>query len=265
MDKKQITINQERRLYILNNGGGYYCYGFDNCYRDAVALAKRMTEHEAGKKDAVQYQAPSPSLVGTIECYERYKALLAQWATHPASKKTWFEPGTPKKVMDILERAIRQRSDEPVDDPQLRLFYGDAETGRDWCEECDTVGFIGRGTGSMKVPLLIEPLLDAYGCIRSADGGGAINTRNILRIIDITSGKEMFRAANYQLPDLDIQIDDTQKTHRFSVKRDGKETLAAFKTREEAEQHIAFLKGYRVRNTPRTWNEYCQDSELMAA
>lgn len=256
MDKNQrITINQERRLYVINVGSGYTCFGFDNCWRGAVELAHRMD---------MPQRAPQASEIGSVECYEKYQSLLADFAKHPASKKTWFEPGTPKKVIDVLQRAINFTR-EGVDSQQLRLFFGDPETGRDWCEEFETVGFIGRSGGTMKTPLLMEPLLKESGFLARAESGSPIPTHRVLRIVDVATGEELYRAKNYQLPELEVLVDTAHKSHRFAVQRDGHETLARFATKEDAEKHIAFLKGYRVSNTPRTWNEYLEDFELIAA
>lgn len=52
----------------------------------------------------------------------------------------------------------------------LRLFLGVRETGRDWMEKNDMVGYVGRSSGSQKVPLLIQP---------GEDGGTTIPTDSI--------------------------------------------------------------------------------------
>lgn len=38
----------------------------------------------------------------------------------------------------------------------VRIWLGDTQTGRAWAEENDVIGTIGRSTGTMEVPLLVE-------------------------------------------------------------------------------------------------------------
>ena len=60
-----------------------------------------------------------------------------------------FDARTNEKVCNIISRYCGNRG------ARLRLFYGDTETGKDWREVWDTVGYIGRSTGRVKIPLLI--------------------------------------------------------------------------------------------------------------
>ena len=62
---------------------------------------------------------------------------------------TDYDDRTPEAVASILEssRLLKHR---------IRIFYGDRETGRDWGEENDTMGYVGRSTGTSKIPLLIR-------------------------------------------------------------------------------------------------------------
>jgi hypothetical protein len=59
----------------------------------------------------------------------------------------------------------------------LRIHYGDRATGKDWLDEYDVEGTVGRSMGPVKIPLLICPgecggpgmLDDAIVKIRSGD------------------------------------------------------------------------------------------------
>lgn len=62
---------------------------------------------------------------------------------------TSFNKNTPQKVREILEWARENHK-------RIRIYYGDKKTGRDWCESYDTIGYIGRSCGQVKVPLLIS-------------------------------------------------------------------------------------------------------------
>lgn len=58
---------------------------------------------------------------------------------------------------------------------RIRLFYGDTTiTCHNWNEENDTIGHVGRSTGSIKIPLLIKN--------SRSFGGGAILDHCIIRI-----------------------------------------------------------------------------------
>lgn len=76
---------------------------------------------------------------------------------------------------------------------RIRVFYGDPETGRDWCEEFDTIGYVGKSTGKEPVPLLIP--------FRNSLGGSPINTEHILKITLSCNPKEvLYQHPNYKKP-----------------------------------------------------------------
>lgn len=62
---------------------------------------------------------------------------------------TWYCFTTPNRVIQILDNAMNKHE-------RIRIFYGDKETGRDWCEFFDTIGYVGRSYGNVKIPLLIK-------------------------------------------------------------------------------------------------------------
>lgn len=80
---------------------------------------------------------------------------------------TAYHEETPARVCEILETAIKSRQ-------RLQLYYGDANTGKNWNEELDTRGTIGRSTGTVKIPLLIAT--------SRSHGGGAILDHCIVKI-----------------------------------------------------------------------------------
>lgn len=244
-----LGINELQRLYVIKNGYGVSCFGFDNCFQETQQLAQVMN-----------MVGPTPEMLGTRECYTLNKQLHAAFATHPASKKTWYRAGTCKKVASILEAARCSYSDNRDQGTILRLFYGDPETGRDWCEEHETTGFIGRSMGPMRVPLILEPLLDDVRDITSSKYGGSINTVNVLRIIDVRRAEEIYRAKNYVLPQFAIEVKEGDVASPVVVKRDGN-SVAAFDSNEKAAQWIAFMQGFRVNQAFRSMKEH--EAELM--
>lgn len=61
---------------------------------------------------------------------------------------TCYHQETPEQVIHILEK-LQNSGDE------VRIFYGDTQTGQSWHDEFDVVGRIGRSTGNIKIPLLV--------------------------------------------------------------------------------------------------------------
>ena len=231
MAKSTISINNEQRLFVIPCGGGFSCLGFDNCYRDAVAMAQMM-----------KVEPPDALSIGTMACYNAYLELGSAFSKHAASKQTWFTPGTPEQVRRILNRAIVSYQESGRAGQLLRIFTGDTLTGRDSCEEWDTVGFIGRSAGYKKTPLLLEPLVDFDGSIKCANDGSGLLTDRILRIIEVNSRKELYRAANYQLPEFTIAKSGSEMELPFMVARDG-QGQARFVSHGEACEYIAFMTG----------------------
>ncbi len=80
---------------------------------------------------------------------------------------TAYHEETPARVCEILENARTSGQ-------RLQIYYGDAKTGKNWNEEHDTRGTIGRSTGTVKIPLLIAT--------SRSSGGGAILDHCIIKI-----------------------------------------------------------------------------------
>jgi len=215
----QVTTNPDRRLFVIPAGhNGYSCFGFDNCYRDAKALAERI-----GRPD----MAPRPDQIGTLEQYEQYLQLIR--LANGRDLGTWYSPDTPQRVREVLEHARKH-------DIRLRLFYGDDVTGLDWMEENDVVGTIGRSTGALKVPLLIHN--------KCSHGGPAILDDRIVRIISTSDKRELYRHPQYHLAVLAV-VRNEHPDYAASVTANG-DVHARFKTEKSAMNWIAFMRGIRM-------------------
>ena len=85
---------------------------------------------------------------------------------------TSYDSRTSDEVINLLEhyRSNKQR---------IRVFYG--SEGRCWNEEHDTMGTVGRSTGTCKIPLLIKS--------SRSYGGGSILDDRIVRIDVKENGK----------------------------------------------------------------------------
>ncbi len=137
---------------------------------------------------------------------------------------TCYRDKTPQAVVDILERSRKTGS-------RLRLFLGDPETGRDWMEENDIEGRVGRSTGELKVPLLLARA--------SSTGGGAISDRCIVRIME--GGREVWRHSSYHTGKIEMRESGNPKAPA-GVFRDG-ELIAGFNTVSMAAKWAEFMVG----------------------
>jgi hypothetical protein len=65
-----MKINQEQRLYVISEGQGYTCLGFDVCEQRSRRLAEWLKETST--------EIPAP---GTEEAYQHYRDLLEKTGT----------------------------------------------------------------------------------------------------------------------------------------------------------------------------------------
>lgn len=214
-----VTLNAEQRLYVIHCEDGYTCFGFANARDHAAQIAERLQQPELafGADD-----------FGALSGYEKYQAAVQAWAMAPQSRQTYFAPGTDPKAAHVLERCRQQ-------DTKVRLVPGDTSTGRVWFDEHDVVGRIGRSTGPLKVPLLVEP---------GADGGVAILTASLLAIVDWDSGAFLYRHPAWLAPELSIRRGGELKLAWEVL--DHEEVLARFPDIGKAGAYVAFMRGETV-------------------
>lgn len=139
---------------------------------------------------------------------------------------TCFHASTPAGVRLVLENA-RLRGE------RLRIFYGDQETGRDWLEELDTMGTVGRSTGTIKVPLLIRNA--------RSSGGPAILDHCIVKIT--RNHKVLYQHPLYHTGDLQV-IHFAADIYPWKVARLGT-IVAGFEDEGKARRYKAFIAGNR--------------------
>lgn len=106
---------------------------------------------------------------------------------------TCYNIDTPDNLIDVLER-IRYRGQ------RIKLCYGDQKTGKNWNEENDIIGTLGRSTGSIKIPLLIAT--------SRSRGGGGILDNCILKITEARTGAILYQHPLYVPPVIDIVPSD---------------------------------------------------------
>ena len=209
------SINAERRLFVLSEGDGYSCFGFDNAYRHALQIA-----------ELTRTPKPDPSLIGTAEGYEQYRAALRVWADHVRGRRVpYFDPGTPPQVRGVLARLIDSGD-------TVRIYLGDVDSGRDWLEDCDVYGRLALSMGPMQVPLLIEP---------RKHGGAALLTACILRIQHASSRRDLYRHPNYLEPCFQLRgSDDEQRPVAVYAYN---QLVANFENRNKARKYSEFMRG----------------------
>ena len=213
-----VTLNADQRLFVIKSGDGFSCLGFD-------VVFKRLMQYAS----ILKLNKPEASQVGTMEQYSQYlKAESAYIDSKPT--QTLYDPETPDKVQSILERYRESGR-------TLRVFLGDAKTGRDWMEENDVLGKIGRSWGPIKVALLVP---------KGEDGGGALLTACIVRIVDANSKVELYRHPQYHQPSLTLHT-GTEPKLPFEVHADGK-VHARFKNEDKREQWLSFMRGESMRS-----------------
>ena len=135
---------------------------------------------------------------------------------------TMFHDETPIAVCNILNDAISSRRLK-----RIRIFFGDKETGKDWNEFYDNIGYVGRSTGLIKIPLMIHNT--------RSTGGGAILDHCIVKIT--VDKKTVYQHPKYHCPIVinGCSVIDTE---------DNKD-IANCKDAETAKRIFDYLKGTR--------------------
>lgn len=234
-----VTINSDTQFYITDSGSSYHFNYILNTCKELCSQMQKLkakTSKNVIPEDLDQYittNASLDSLKGTQTLWDIWGILIKSASKLPLG--TFFHHQTDKKVRSILETA-RKRGQ------RLRLFYGDVGTGKDWLEEIDVLGTIGRSSGVLKIPLLISD---------NEDGGPGILDHCIVRVLDADTGKELYRTSNYQLPKFSIKENpscseylDIEYTHSIYVETEKGPTLHAnCRSMGAASNLVAFLTG----------------------
>lgn len=143
---------------------------------------------------------------------------------------TAYHAETPQAVINLLENSRQSGT-------RLRVFYGDTATGRDWLEENDVCGRVGRSTGTIKIPLLIKSSLST--------GGSALLDNCIVKIM---IGKNVvYQHPAYNQPKFVLR--EKLSNGRVAVQTQFgnlREICARFDTQTQAQRYIDFMTGKRM-------------------
>ena len=148
-----------------------------------------------------------------------------------------FDEKTPDGVKNVINLYLHN-------DKRIRVFYGDIVTGKDWGEEWETVGYVGKSTGWKPCALLINN--------RRSLGGGAISSA-IVKIMDVQTKKVLYQHPAYNQPVYTVfeppsKIGDTDMKkagYTHGVYADGS-NVANFKNEKAAQNYIDFMRGLRM-------------------
>lgn len=140
--------------------------------------------------------------------------------------ETCFSLTTPKDLRVLLESLIKGYRGA-----RIRVILGDTVSGKEWGEVNGVTGYLGRSTGSIKIPLLIHN--------KRSKGGPALLDNCILQL-RTTGGVILWTHPNYK----PSHYSTAAIGPPYWVKKDG-QNLASFKTFEQAERYAAFMRGER--------------------
>ena len=136
----------------------------------------------------------------------------------------YFKKDTNDDVCNILAKYCGDKKQ------RVRVFYGNTDTGKDWLEVYNTIGYIGKSCGNIKIPLMLSK--------RDSAGGSPILDDYIVKIT--INKKVVYKHPLYNCP-IDIRVNeiwDFEEEKRIFV---GKSEMATIKEYD-------FFKGLRNRH-----------------
>lgn len=138
-----------------------------------------------------------------------------------------YNDQTTSGVIDALDRAR-------FNNERIRIFYGDAATGKAWSEENDVIGFVR--VSHSKAPLLFYHEWSEYGSM--------ILEQCIVKII--TKKGTLYKHLTFQTAKYAIgpRVESLPVEYRVSVYADGV-NIANFRTEKQAQRWIDFMTGKR--------------------
>lgn len=115
----EVTLNIDRRLYVIAEAEGFSCLGFDNARDHANQIAGRL-----GRPDLAFSATDHAALTG----YAKYRQATHAWVQSTQSLQTYFDPHTEPEVARVLESCRRTGN-------KVRLILGNTMTGQTWFDE----------------------------------------------------------------------------------------------------------------------------------
>jgi len=138
----------------------------------------------------------------------------------------YFNENTPVDVCRIITTIGRNT--------RIRVWYGH-ENGKSWSEENDIMGYIGRSTGTKKIPLLVNN--------SRSSGGGALLCDCIVKIVETGTNKTVYQHPEFSQPVFSVSDGDMDK-YPANVLCDGV-IYGRCKTSASAQRLADFMNGKR--------------------
>lgn len=142
-----------------------------------------------------------------------------------------FDESTPNAVCLILSSANLYGW-------RIRVFYGDKKTGVCWNDEYDTIGKVGKSTGSTKIPLLVHN--------SHSTGGGAILDGSIIKIMDVITKEVLYLYPGAKFTKFNAQWDAINGEALVTME-DDKIIYGRCPGMKQARNLAAFMNGERMR------------------
>ncbi len=114
---------------------------------------------------------------------------------------TYYHVGTPDSLVHILEKARTNKT-------RVKVYLGDAVTGKDWMEESDKMGFIGRSSGPIKIPIIMK--------YEGAPGGTDLMPENIVKLSTAYIGTVLYQTKNYHQPSMEL-VEDGDGEDNYAI------------------------------------------------
>ena len=210
----EFTVNTERGLFVQNFNDGCTALGFDQVFKTLEKIVQRLGLSMPVREDDK----------GTLSQYLLYKEAIKAYADARLSE-TWHHPDALPEVCKVIDRCL-------VSGARVRLFYGDTNTGREWGEENDVLGTIGRTSGPLKSPILVP---------KGERSGTTILEHCLVKIMNADTRRVLWVHDRYQAPVFSITEDHTPKLP-FNATMDGI-SKARFASFAKAAAWVAFMSG----------------------
>jgi len=229
----KTEVNISLQSYVIHTEHGASMVNFGNLYDETLSLVEALGKRKSTESDLRQIlgdwdlEKDRARLYASLEIVDIRNDILDVARRKNINLGTWFSRKTPTKVRRALEDARKEGT-------RVRLYSGDPRTGRDWLDEFDTIGTIGRSTGILKVPLLV-----AEGEI----GELAILDHCIVKIESIDDGRILYEHPKYNLPTFEIRTESGEPDGvPYCVYADGN-CHSRHRTYADAAGLLAFLSG----------------------
>lgn len=215
-----ISVDAANKVYQIPYTDGVYASAkFDNVYNDLHFIAARLAVFKVDIGPVRRDQ------IGTVEQYKQYQLAINSIGNHDIGGM--YSSETPMVVQKILDHYMS------VDTcSQLRVFYGDMKTGRDYVDDIDVIGRIGSIGAPLKFPTLIL-----------RDGSMTLLGPNIVRLMEVDSYTDLYRHENYHQPS--VRIVSVVGAFKFEcgITVNGVKSHKTFKSYSKAANYVAFLDG----------------------